>query len=162
MRLASKIALIAGLSFGFTSSTAAFADGPPVFVYSVVVGTNPGNPGNNNCTALCPPPVSLASEVNYHACGDKLGQLRRVTGRQVGRIDETDTVHLVPLCDSVGHTLTETQTQYLARGNVSGLLAVIGNNPVLMAELTDGGYKANDVLGIALGPSAAILYIHKQ
>ena len=97
-----------------------------------------------------------------NACGDKLGQLRRVTSRQVGRIDETDIVHLVPLCDTVGHTLTETETQYLARGNISGLLTTIGNNPVLMAELTDGGYKANDVLGIALGPNAAILYVHKQ
>ena len=162
MRIASKIALVAALTFG-VFSTAAFADGPPVWVLVATVGgNNPGTPGNNNCTALCSPPATTASEVNYHACGDKLGQLRRITSRQVGRIDETDVVHLVPLCDSVGHTLTETETQYLARGNVGGLLTTIDRNPVLMAELTDGGYKANDVLGIALGPNAAVLYVHKQ
>ena len=162
MRTNSKVALIVALSVGLLS-TSVFAD-PPVRVLSVTVpSTVPGGmptPGNpNTCTAICGAPDAQVSDTH---CTDQLKQLRRVTASQVSRIDEQDVVHLVPLCDTVGHSLTDTDKQYLARGNVGGLIPVIGRNPVLMAELDHRGYAANDVLGIALGVDAAILYVQHR
>ncbi len=163
MRANSKLALIVALSVGLMS-TAVFAD-PPVRVLSATVpstvpGGNPTPSNPNTCTVLCPQPG--LSEVSNQDCSDKLKQLRRVTASQVRRIDEQDVVHLVPLCDTVGHSLADTQTQYLARGNVSGLIPAIGTNPVLMAKLDTRGYAPNDVIGIALGVDAAILYVHHR
>jgi hypothetical protein len=164
----STVALIAVLALGFVATgTAAQADqvlrsGPPP--------TSPGTGDGDNggiCVAACytlpPRHVAPPATVNVlAACTEKLTQLRRVTVGDVRRIGSDDVVHLVPLCDSVGKSLTAVETQYLDRGNVMGLLPTIGANPVLMSELDDRGYAANDVLGIALGPNAAILYVHRQ
>ena len=67
-------------------------------------------------------------------------------------------MHLVPLCDTVNHSLTE-EERPSPRGNVQGLLPVIAQNDTLMSELDNAGYDANDVLGVAFGPDAAILYV---
>ena len=112
-----------------------------------------------------PPPSTTCGSKGTAAlqdCGDKLGNLRRVTIGQVRRIDENDKVHIVPLCDTVNRSLTEQQWNYLARGNVQGLIPAIDDNDTLMAELEDRGYEANDVLGIALAPDAAILYVSRH
>ena len=148
-------------------------------------GGSPQPPGGNNgpeiCVSACNTeelvvhpgcrpagPVIIRSNVqrlacpgdvsSYRACGDQLAQLRRVTVGQVQRIGD-ETVHLVPLCDTVHHTLTEEQTRYLARGNVQGLIPAIGHNATLMGELKGNGYAANDVLGIALGHHLTTLYV---
>jgi len=112
-----------------------------------------------------PPPPSTTCGKGTAAlqdCGDKLGNLRRVTVGQVRRIDENDQVHLVPLCDTVNRSLTQQQLNYLARGNVQGLIPTINDNDTLMAELEDHGYEANDVIGIALAPDAAVLYVSRH
>jgi len=109
--------------------------------------------------AIKPCPTGGANDTAIRACGDQLQHLRRVTVGQVRRVDEQDVVHLVPLCDTVNHTLTENQMRYLARGNVQGLIPSIDHNDTLMAELEDHGYEANDVIGIALAPDAAVLYV---
>jgi len=112
-----------------------------------------------------PPPPTVCGGKGTAAlqdCGDKLGNLRRVTVGQVRRIDENDKVHLVPLCDTVNRSLTEQQRNYLARGNVQGLILTISHNDTLMAELENNGYEANDVIGIALAPNAAILYVSRR
>ena len=156
MRSNSTVALIVALSVGLLS-TAGFAAStlPPRTNGSTVPGGNP-----NTCTVLCPIPGD--AEVSARDCSDKLKDLRRVTASQVRRIDDQDVVHLVPLCDTIGHSLTEGEREYLARGNVSGLIPVIGRNPVLLAELDDRGYAPDDVIGIALGVDAAILYVHHR
>jgi hypothetical protein len=129
-------------------------------------GNVPPPPKNGNptfCIAACLPPADTNSAAqNYHLCADKLANLRRVTVGDVRRVQVGEPVHLVPLCDVVNHTLTEQQQRYLARGNVQGLIPVIARNPALMAELSDRGYDANDVIGIALAPSAAVLYVSRR
>jgi hypothetical protein len=147
----SRLALVAVLSVGLLSSAASAQSTRPK--------APPPNGGPTVCVAACPPPVSVGDDHRFEACGDKLAQLRRVTVGQVGRIDPRDVVHLVPLCDTVNHTLTRQQLTYLARGNVQGLVPTIGRNPTLMRALGRRGYAANDVIGIALGPRAAILYV---
>lgn len=132
------------------------------YAQSVAPPKNPTTPNNPVCTALCPPPALASGDVNYKVCSDKLAQLPKVTIREVRGVDSSDTVHLVPLCDVVNHSLTAEQTAFLSRGNAAGLLTAIGANRTLDTRLVAGGYRANDVLGILLGPNAAVLYVHKQ
>jgi hypothetical protein len=105
------------------------------------------------------PCASASSDIK--ACGEKLGNLRRVTVAQVRRIGDSDKVHLVPICDTVHRSLTQVETTYLARGNVQGLILPISQNDTLMAALDDGGYRANNVLGIARGQDMVILYVSR-
>ena len=131
--------------------------------YAQRVTLGPSAPGHPTlCTALCPPPTATPGDVNYKVCGDKLSQLPKITSREVRGIGSSDTVHLVPLCDVVNHSLTAEQTAFLSRGNAAGLLTAIGANRTLDTRLVASGYRANDVLGILLGPNAAVLYVHKQ
>lgn len=149
MRTLPTIAALAALTLGLLLATGANAQRVP----------KGGEPGPDLCTAACialptPPKTDL-----FAACSDKLADLPRVTQRQVRGIGPTHVVHLVPLCDIRNHTLTREETTYLSRGNVSGLIPAIAQNRVLMAALGGRGYDANDVIGVALGPDAAILYV---
>jgi hypothetical protein len=147
-------------------------NGEPTCVVACLTIVNPNNPrpgtdcirrgsGGATLTTLrsvrhpCPPAPSVV------ACGRKLGNLRRVTVRQVGRIDAADQVRLVPICDTVHRSLTEIEMSYLARGNVQGLIRPISRNATLAAALDDGGYRADDVLGIVLDPHMVTLYVSR-
>jgi hypothetical protein len=107
-----------------------------------------------------PNPCASASG-DVRACGDKLANLRRVTVAQGRRVDDNDSVHLVPICDIVHRSLTQVEMTYLARGNVQGLILPISQNDTLMAALDDQGYDANDVLGIVRGPGIVTLYVSR-
>jgi hypothetical protein len=129
---------------------------------------------SNGCTVppilQLPPLVKLPPAVrrggsadnDYQKCGDQLGSLKRVTLGQIRRIGTGEGVHLVPLCDVVHKTLTEQQMTYLARGNVQGLIPAIDANDTLMSQLEDGGYEANDVIGVKLDPKSATLYVSRR
>lgn len=123
----------------------------------------PSNPdgGSDVCTALCisVPPLRHRVLVKQEACTDKLHQLRRVTAAQIARVDENDVVHIVPLCDDLRRSLTQGQDVRLDIGNTQGLLPAIASNDVLGEGLSERGYRTGDVLGIAFGPGAAILYV---
>jgi hypothetical protein len=106
-------------------------------------------------------PCASAGSADFQACGEKLGNLRRVTVAQVRRIDDNDKVHLVPICDTVHRSLTQVETTYLARGNVQGLILPISQNDTLMAALDDGGYRARNVLGIVRSQDMVILYVSR-
>jgi hypothetical protein len=110
------------------------------------------NPHRNPCAGV---------SADVQACGQKLGNLRRVTVSQVRRIDNGDSVHLVPICDTVHRSLTEEEMSFLARGNVQGLIKPIGQNDTLEAALDDGGYRADNVIGIVLDPQAVTLYVSR-
>ena len=166
MRNLTKLALIAVISAGaMAANSYAASAGPIPSVNGPLIypgGTPPGGGGGPNCVVLCTPNPSI-SQLDYQTCSDKLGQLKVVTRDEVAAIGPERRVHLSPLCaDPVGRTLTETETRYLDRGNIQGLLTVIAENPVLADTLAQGGYKANDVLGILVGSNAAVLYVHKQ
>jgi hypothetical protein len=185
MRRLTGFALAASLSLVLLSTAANAA------AIGVFRGPSPGSNGNGApaCTVDCVPlpsaivvpprldcaaPVrlnSLANRVivrrpckpgiNATACGQKLGNLRRVTVSQVRRIDDSDHVHLVPICDNLNRSLTEQEMSFLARGNVQGLLRPIGQNATLEAALADGGYRADDVIGVVLNPRAVTLYVSR-
>jgi len=153
-------------------------NGDPTCVVDCIVIANPGNPppradcirrapGGATLTTLAGTSVTIrrnpcaGASHDVVACGRKLGGLRRVTLSQVLRIDDSDKVHLVPICDTVHRSLTEDEMTYLARGNVQGLIKPIGQNQTLEAALDDGGYRADDVLGIVLDPHMVTLYVSR-
>ena len=157
------------LSFALLSS-AAFAQG--LTHPGTVIPGNPGNPGA--CTALCSPdkpgdpgnpgvpgnPDKLA--LAYQVCGDKLSQLRKVTTGEVKSITISADVKIVPVCENRAKSLSEAEIKFVERGNVAGLTPAIAGNQVLVSELADSRYQANDVIGIVVNGPAAVLYVHKQ
>jgi len=154
------------LALGFALvSTAAFAQS----THPLPDVPGPGNPGA--CTALCDPgkpgdpgdPGSPGKRtLAYQVCGDKLAQLRKVSPRELKSIVNGDDVKLVPICENRAKALSEAETKLLERGNVAGLTDAIAKNPILVSELANGRYDANDVIGIVVNGPSAVLYVHKQ
>jgi ABC-type proline/glycine betaine transport system permease subunit len=135
----------------------------------------PGNPGDpGGCTALCSPdkpgdpgnpgvpgnPDKLG--LAYKVCGDKLAQLRKVTVGEVKSITASFAVKIVPVCENRAKALADVEARFVERGNVAGLTTSIAGNHVLVSELADSRYQANDVIGIIVNGPAAVLYVHKQ
>lgn len=162
-----------GVFRGPPSSPGGNGNGPPTCVVDCVVIASPNNPPRRPDCVRVPgtlTPVLAGRIIMRHpckpgsdvaACGRKLGNLRRVTAGQVQRIDDRDDVHLVPICDNPNRSLTEDEMNFLARGNVQGLLRPIGQNARLEAALGDDGYRADDVLGIVLDPHMVTLYVSR-
>ena len=165
---------------GKAGPTTSNGNGDPTCVVDCIVIANPNGPNNPppraDCIRRAPGGATLTTLAGRSiirrnpcagashdvvACGRKLGGLRRVTLSQVLRIDDSDKVHLVPICDTVHRSLTEDEMTYLARGNVQGLIKPIGQNQTLEAALDDGGYRADDVLGIVLDPHMVTLYVSR-
>jgi hypothetical protein len=180
MRKLAGLAVIAALTIAAASTRAEAArllpapsggngNGPPV----CVVACPPPTPPRADCIRRGPAPGETLTTLSRTirrpckpgpevvACGRKLGNLRRVTVGQVGRIDHNDSVRLVPICDTVHRSLTEEEMGYLARGNVQGLIRPISRNDTLAAALEDGGYRADDVIGIVLNPRMVTLYVSR-
>jgi hypothetical protein len=154
------------------SSNASNGNGDPTCVVACLTIANPNNPrprpdcvrlgsGGETLTTLRAIRRPCRPSPEVVACGRKLGNLRRVTVGQVARIGERDKVRLVPICDTVHRSLTEEEMGYLARGNVQGLIRPISRNDTLSAALDDGGYRADDVIGVVLNPRMVTLYVSR-
>lgn len=118
--------------------------------------------GPENCTVLCfdaTVPPRRPQVVKHQACTDRIRQLRPVSVAEVTQVDDRDVVHIVPLCDTLRRSLTQGEDVRLNIANIQGLLPAIAGNATLGAGLSETGYRPHDVLGIALGPDAAILYV---
>ena len=126
-----SVALLAVLAFTMMSASAFAAPG--------VAGPPPPPPPPNNpgdpdlCVVLCNsiPPKDPGSPVStndkaFQVCGDKLAQLRRVTVSEIKSVAPGDAVRIIPVCETQSRTLTEAETVFTGRGNVSGLLTAIG------------------------------------
>ena len=157
------------LSFALLSS-AAFAAPPSASTHPLPdVPGNPGDPGG--CTALCSPdkPGDPGIPGNpdkfglaYQVCGDKLAQLRKVTVGEVKSVTDSAAVKIVPVCENRAKSLSDAEIKFVERGNVAGLTTAIAGNQILVGELADSRYQANDVIGIVVNGPAAVLYVHKQ
>ena len=124
---------------------------------------NPGNPGNpDNPGDPKNPGVPANLVLSYQLCGDKLGQLHKVTVGQVQSVDSSDYVKVVPLCDNRGKSLSQADVALIDRGNVEGLIVAIAQNDAMTTELGQARYEANDVIGIAVHGPSAVLYVHKH
>jgi hypothetical protein len=85
-------------------------------------------------------------------CDAKIGDLAKVTAKQIGTVNGRDAVDVVPVC--VDKNLIEQQL------GVEGLRNAIAQNDKMDQALGQGGYGADDVVGVIVGRKAAVLYVH--
>jgi hypothetical protein len=102
-------------------------------------GPGPGNgiPGNHAGLKLC---------------DAQIGDLKKVTAKQVKGISGRDDVQVVPVC--LEKNLIEQQQ------GVENLRTAIAQNDNMDAALDETGYVADDVVGLVVGRTAAVLYVH--
>lgn len=92
------------------------------------------------------------NKVGLNLCDAQIGDLKKVTARQVRSIAGRDDVQVVPVC--VDMNLIEQQK------GVENLRQAIARNDRMDAALDQTGYGADDVVGLVVGRKAAVLYVH--
>ncbi len=85
-------------------------------------------------------------------CDAQIGELKQVTARQIKGINGRDTVQVVPVC--VDKNLIEQQQ------GVENLRSAIAGNGKMGAALGQQGYSAEHVVGVVIGRTQAVLYVH--
>jgi len=92
------------------------------------------------------------NKVGLKLCDAQIGDLKKVTAKQVRSIAGRDDVQVVPVC--VEKNLIEQQQ------GVENLRTAIAQNGNMDAALDSTGYTADDVVGLVVGRKAAVLYVH--
>lgn len=116
----------------------------------IVVGENcmkncqPGKPGGE--------PEIPGNTAGLVRCDAKIGDLAKVTARQIGTVSGRDAVDIVPVC--VDKNLIEQQQ------GVENLRNAIAQNDKMDKALGQDGYAADDVVGVIVGRKSAVLYVH--
>lgn len=134
-------------------------DTPPVADCDDLAPCDGGLPGGD-CTIDCVPGNGgglpgddiPGNKVGLKLCDAQIGDLKKVTARQVKSISGRDDVQVVPVC--VEMNLIEQQK------GVENLRTAIAQNDNMGAALDDTGYGADDVVGLVVGRTAAVLYVH--
>ena len=92
------------------------------------------------------------NKVGLKLCDAQIGDLKKVTAKQVKSIAGRDDVQVVPVC--VEMNLIEQQQ------GVENLRTAIARNGNMDAALDETSYGADDVVGLVVGRAAAVLYVH--
>ena len=105
------------------------------------------------CVVNCGPGVGIpGNTAGLVRCDAKIGDLAKVTAKQITSVNGRDAVEVVPVC--VDKNLIEQQL------GVENLRNAIAKNDKMDAVLDQGGYAADDVVGVIVGRKAAVLYVH--
>lgn len=101
-------------------------------------------------------------DLAYRDCEAQLRRLRSVSEREVRSVDRGDTIRLIPICDNLQGSLTQTHRPLAGRGNAASLLPAIARNYALGTTLRRASYNPEDVVGIAMATSQVVLYVQHQ
>lgn len=105
------------------------------------------------CVVDCAPGTGIpGNTAGLVRCDAKIGDLAKVTAKQITSVNGRDAVEVVPVC--VDKNLIEQQL------GVENLRNAIAKNDRMDAALGQGGYAADDVVGVIVGRKAAVLYVH--
>ena len=85
-------------------------------------------------------------------CDAQIGGLAKVTARQIRSISGRDSVQVVAVCTDMN--LADQQK------GVESLRPAIAKNAKMTAALSQEGYSASDVVGLQVGRTQAVLYVH--
>lgn len=133
---------------------------PKVVTLTPPLSKMPGGPGGAGADGT---PVGSFKAETYQRCGWQLGKLRDVRTAQVDAVADRARVKVIPVCQYTSIVGDQRTNNFLADGNVGGLIGTIGGNAALKASLQAARYEANDVIGIVMLPDhGAILYVHKR
>jgi hypothetical protein len=105
------------------------------------------------CLVDCAPGTGIpGNTAGLVRCDAKIGDLAKVTAKQITSVSGRDAVDVVPVC--VDKNLIEQQL------GVENLRSAIAKNDKMDKALGQGGYAADDVVGVIVGRKAAVLYVH--
>lgn len=119
-------------------------DIPEVAEEGCMKNCQPGKPGGD--------PEIPGNTAGLVRCDAKIGDLAKVTAKQITSVNGRDAVDVVPVC--VDKNLIEQQL------GVENLRHAIAQNDKMDKALGKGGYGADDVVGVVVGRKAAVLYVH--
>jgi hypothetical protein len=106
--------------------------------------------------------ATCGGQAQLSDCTSPLGQLPKVSEREVRSVDRHDRIKLIPICDRLNASLTQVQHNLAETGNANTLVPAIADNAVLTAALGHARYSADDVVGIVMGTNSVMLYVHKM
>ena len=117
---------------------------------------NPENPGDDGKSSEddVPAPGEFFTSMKDQVCGEKLGQLRRVTEDAIMGVDAADPIEVIEVCRK--RPLASSST------NADGLRAALGANPVIEGELDQEGFEPEEVVGVIVNNGAVVLYVHHK
>ena len=107
-------------------------------------------------------PATCGGKAQLSDCTSPLGQLPKVSEREVRSVDRHDRIKLIQICDRLNASLTQVQHNLAETGNANTLVPAIADNAVLTAALGHARYSADDVVGIVMGTNSVMLYVHKM
>lgn len=119
-------------------------DIPKIAEEGCMKNCQPGKPGGD--------PEIPGNVAGLVRCDAQIGDLAKVTAKQIGSVNGRDAVNVVPVC--VDKNLVEQQL------GVDSLRSAIAQNDKMDKALGQGGYAADDVVGVIVGRSSAVLYVH--
>jgi hypothetical protein len=119
-------------------------DVPEIAEEGCMKNCQPGKPGDD--------PKIPGNVAGLVRCDAKIGDLAKVTARQIGSVNGRDAVDVVPVC--ADKNLVEQQL------GVESLRNAIARNDKMDKALGQGGYAADDVVGVIVGRNSAVLYVH--
>lgn len=119
-------------------------DVPEIAEEGCMKNCQPGKPGDD--------PKIPGNVAGLVRCDAKIGELAKVTARQIGSVNGRDAVDVVPVC--ADKNLVEQQL------GVESLRNAIARNDKMDKALGQGGYAADDVVGVIVGRNSAVLYVH--
>ena len=119
---------------------------------------NCGGPVEEGCMINCAPGGGFpggdipGNKAGLQLCDAQIGDLKKVSAKQVRSITGRDDVQVVPVCAE--KNLIEQQQ------GVENLRTAVANNDKMDAALDQTGYTADDVVGLVVGRTQAVLYVH--
>lgn len=119
-------------------------DIPKIAEEGCMKNCQPGKPGDD--------PKIPGNVAGLVRCDAQIGDLAKVTAKQIGTVSGRDAVDVVPVC--VDKNLVEQQL------GVDSLRGAIAQNGKMDKALGQGGYAADDVVGVIVGRNSAVLYVH--
>jgi len=105
-----------------------------------------------NCVPGIPGGDIPGNKAGLKLCDAQIGDLAKVTAKQVKGISGRDDVQVVAVC--VDKNLIEQQQ------GVENLRTAIAQNDNMDAALGQNGFGADDVVGLVVGRTQAVLYVH--
>lgn len=99
-----------------------------------------------------PDPEIPGNQAGLKLCDAKIGDLDKVTARQIKSVSGRDAVDVVPVC--IDKNLIDQQD------GVGSLRSAIAKNQSMGQALGQDGYAADDVVGVIVGRTQAVLYVH--
>lgn len=119
-------------------------DVPEIAEEGCMKNCQPGKPGDD--------PKIPGNVAGLVRCDAQIGDLAKVTAKQIGSVSGRDSVQVVPVC--ADKNLIEQQL------GVDSLRGAIAQNGKMDKALGQGGYAADDVVGVIVGRNSAVLYVH--